>query len=185
MSSPTSATPATTPAEEQLPFVREGGEFVESDAEATLGGARCRVHIEMGRSLSTIASFTWRRTPYQFHLDTWSAQAFRGFVDLFFARGRDPLVYGTMTDDEGYHGTPTQRINCVLRATLDVFERLGALLQRFPTEILDFAVWYGTKPHDPDPEFDTYTEFLTRETCRCIRRASFTSGAASPAWHSA
>lgn len=114
-------------------------------------------------------NFVYANAQYTFRVTRWSRNGMRLFLALFHEyENRDPIVFGTM---DGVL-TSSQKINCVLRASIDVMACLNKITTRIQSSVLDYAVYYRERKGS----YETYSKYITTVTCHNIVHAHFMGG---------
>ena len=73
---------------------------------------------------------------------------------------RDPAMFGTV---DGVLAS-SQKIYCVLRASIDVMAYLNKMTTRIQSSVLDYAVYYRERKGS----YETYSKYITTVTCHNI-----------------
>ena len=111
-------------------------------------------------------NFLYATAQYTFRVTKWSRNGMRALLSLFHEHeDRDPTVFGAI---DGVL-TGSQKMRCVLRASIDVMVCLNKITTQIQPSVLDYAVHYRERMSS----CETYSKYITTVTCHNIVRAHF------------
>ena len=154
-----------------------GGFRVSDDAyrgTVVITGCNTPVTIAIDRQTHEAdINFLYATAQYTFRVIKWSRRGMWVFLNLFHEHAdRDPAVFGTI---DGVL-TGSQKMSCVLRASIDVMMCLDKITTQMKSSVLDYAVYYLERKGS----YETYSKYITTVTCHNIVHAHFV--AANVAW---
>ncbi len=153
----------------------------EETLRFSLLGDPVNVSFVVRDTFVTELSFQHHGTHDTFIIAEWAQRGQNRLLDLFHSTvhddgtpvHRDASLFGAL-DAEGHPEallSVDQRCNVIRQAVTDVFTCLDQIMTAQPRSVLGYAVWYREN-HARD---DTYQEYISRTTCRCIVRSEFLS----------
>ena len=111
-------------------------------------------------------NFLYATAQYTFRVTKWSRNGMRAFLILFHEHeDRDPAMFGTI---DGVL-TSSQKMSCILRASIDVMACLNKITTQIQKSVLDYAVHYRERKGS----YETYSKYITTVTCHNIVHAHF------------
>lgn len=112
-------------------------------------------------------NFLYATVQYTFRVVKWSGRGMWTFLNLFHEHeDRDPNMFGSI---DGVL-TGSQKMSCVLRASIDVMMCLSKITTHMKSSVLDYAVYYRERKGS----CETYSKYITAVTCHNIVHAHFT-----------
>jgi hypothetical protein len=147
----------------------------QEDIVVTIGGLDTTAAIEINQqTFAATILFWYARRTYGFNITKWSGTGLPKLVELFYAadEARDPEVFGVPFADNtsGAAFVPSEQcVRVMVKACKDILVLLDCILVARGKDVFSYAVWY----RENHREEDTYKQYISKITCKCIVRTNF------------